>query len=189
MINGQWVEVADLIPPGMISAFGGAVAPTGYLLCDGSAVSRTTYAALFSVIGTNYGAGDGSSTFNLPDLRGQFLRGVDGSAGVDPDKASRTALKSGGNSGNNVGSAQACATKKPTTPLTGSTGNDSPDHAHSISVSSGYGEWSFLGGGSWGAGGSSGGATARHTHTVTISAGGDAETRPTNVYVNYIIKT
>ncbi|MDH4262910.1 MAG: phage tail protein [Spirochaetia bacterium] len=63
-------------PPGMISAYGGATAPTGYLLCQGQAVSRTTYAALFAVIGTTFGAGDGTTTFNLPDLRGIFARGA-----------------------------------------------------------------------------------------------------------------
>ena len=60
---------AELIPSGTIVAYGAASAPTGWLLCDDSAVSRTTQARLFAVIGTGYGAGDGSSTFNVPDLR------------------------------------------------------------------------------------------------------------------------
>lgn len=68
-------------PPGMVQAYAGSSAPTGWLLCAGSAVSRTTYAALFAVIGTTYGAGDGSTTFNLPDLRGRVPVGVDGGAG------------------------------------------------------------------------------------------------------------
>ena len=58
-------------PPGAIHAYGGASAPSGYLLCNGAAVSRTTYAALFSAIGTNYGVGDGSTTFNVPNLQGR----------------------------------------------------------------------------------------------------------------------
>jgi microcystin-dependent protein len=58
-------------------AYAASTAPTGWLLCDGSAVSRTTYAALFAVISTTWGSGDGSTTFNVPDLRGQFLRGFD----------------------------------------------------------------------------------------------------------------
>lgn len=66
----------ELSPPGTIKMHGGGSAPTGYLLCDGSAVSRTTYADLFSVIGTTFGIGDGSSTFNLPDFRGIFPRGA-----------------------------------------------------------------------------------------------------------------
>ena len=62
-------------PTGAIVAYGGTDAPTGWLLCNGQAVSRTTYARLFAVIGTTYGAGDGSTTFNLPDLRQRFPLG------------------------------------------------------------------------------------------------------------------
>lgn len=69
--------IAQLIPTGTILAFGGVSAPTGFLLCDGSAVSRTTYATLFTVIGTRFGAGNGSSTFNVPKLNdNRFVRGV-----------------------------------------------------------------------------------------------------------------
>ena len=64
------------IPTGTVSAFAGSAAPTGYALCDGSAVNRTAQAALFSVIGTTYGIGDGSTTFNLPDLRGRVVAGL-----------------------------------------------------------------------------------------------------------------
>ncbi|HWU28624.1 MAG TPA: DUF859 family phage minor structural protein [Microbacterium sp.] len=64
-------------PVGILVAFAGATAPGGWLLCDGAAVSRTTYAALFAVIGTVYGAGNGSSTFNVPDLRGRIPVGRD----------------------------------------------------------------------------------------------------------------
>jgi len=63
---------------GMIAPFGMSSVPTGWLACDGSAVSRTTYADLFTAIGTTWGAGDGSSTFALPDLEGAFLRGTGG---------------------------------------------------------------------------------------------------------------
>lgn len=62
---------ANIEQTGSIKAWGGAAAPSGYLLCNGSAVSRTTYADLFAVIGETFGAGDGSSTFNVPDLRGR----------------------------------------------------------------------------------------------------------------------
>lgn len=61
---------------GTVIMYAGATAPTGYLLCDGSAVSRTTYADLFAICSTTYGAGDGSTTFNLPDARGVFVRGA-----------------------------------------------------------------------------------------------------------------
>ena len=60
--------------------YAGSTAPTGYLLCDGSAVNRTTYAALFAITSTTYGVGNGSTTFNLPDLRGRVPVGVDGAA-------------------------------------------------------------------------------------------------------------
>lgn len=64
------------VPSGSVFPFAGTSAPTGYLVADGSAISRSTYADLFAVIGTTYGAGDGSTTFNLPDLRGIFVRGA-----------------------------------------------------------------------------------------------------------------
>ncbi|WP_144722245.1 tail fiber protein [Cellulosimicrobium sp. TH-20] len=67
------------MPPGALVLFGGASAPSGWLLCDGRAVSRSTYAALYSAVGTAYGAGDGSTTFNLPDFRGRVAAGVNGS--------------------------------------------------------------------------------------------------------------
>ena len=67
--DGATAGGAEIIPAGTIMAYGGASAPTGYLLCDASAVSRTTYARLFAVVGTAFGTGDGSTTFNVPDLR------------------------------------------------------------------------------------------------------------------------
>lgn len=65
-------------PAGIIFPYAGSTAPEGYLMCDGSAVSRSTYAALFAAIGTTYGAGDGSTTFNIPDLTGRVVIGVSG---------------------------------------------------------------------------------------------------------------
>lgn len=70
-------------PAGAVLFFAMAAAPVGWLVCDGSLVSRATYAALFAAIGALYGAGDGATTFKLPDLRGEFLRGADGGRGVD----------------------------------------------------------------------------------------------------------
>lgn len=69
--------------PGEVAFFARSTAPAGWLKCDGSAVSRTTYAALFAAIGTTFGAGNGSTTFNLPDARGEFIRGWDDGRGVD----------------------------------------------------------------------------------------------------------
>lgn len=71
----QFLSYASGMPVGFVAAYAADSAPGGWLLCDGSAVSRTTYAALFALIGTTYGAGDSSTTFNLPDLRGDFVRG------------------------------------------------------------------------------------------------------------------
>ena len=75
--NGSaWiVPVASSVPTGSLNPFAGSAAPTGWLLCDGSAVNRVTYAALFAVTSTAYGAGDGSTTFNVPDLRGRVIVG------------------------------------------------------------------------------------------------------------------
>ena len=70
-------------PTGSVYTFAGSTVPTGWLKCNGALLSRTTYASLFAVIGTTYGAGDGSTTFALPDLRGEFVRGADDGRGVD----------------------------------------------------------------------------------------------------------
>jgi hypothetical protein len=113
--------VAPVMPAGVILPFGGATAPTGWLVCDGSQVSRSQYADLFAAIGTAHGAGDGSSTFHLPDFRGRFLRGADSGAERDPDRASRTAANSGGAVGDAVGSVQGNATKKNSLAVSGGT--------------------------------------------------------------------
>jgi phage-related tail fiber protein len=75
------------LPSGSVIASGSQTTPGGYLLCNGAAISRTTYADLFAAIGTAFGAGDGSATFNIPDLRGEFLRGWDNSRGIDSGRA------------------------------------------------------------------------------------------------------
>ena len=84
-------------PSGSIVAFAGGSAPNGWLICDGSSVSRTTYASLFSVIGTTYGSGDNSTTFNLPNLNGHVLAGagtqpVGTTAGADTKQIARANL-------------------------------------------------------------------------------------------------
>lgn len=78
--KGGTAKTYDVVPTGVIMVWTTASAPTGFLLCDASAVNRTTYADLFAVIGTTYGVGDGSTTFNLPDLRGRAVIMVDGAA-------------------------------------------------------------------------------------------------------------
>ena len=89
------------LPAGCIMPYAGATAPDGWLLCHGQAVSRTTYADLFAAIGTAYGAGDGSTTFNVPDVRGRVVAGKDDMGGADPGRlvggvASRTVLGAAG---------------------------------------------------------------------------------------------
>jgi len=149
-------------PVGTVVAFAGPIAniPGGWLLCNGSNVSRTAYAALFAAIGTSWGYGDNATSFNLPDMRGQFLRGVDQGAKKDPDAASRTASQLGGNSGDNVGSAQ----------------------GHQVQIGA------YIGGGNsrgllWGGNY----AIGNYKEVINEYLGGN-ENRPRNVDVYYIIK-
>lgn len=101
-------NVADgqLVPTGAILAYGGRYAHPGYLLCDGSVVSRETYVDLYVAIGTYWGYGNGSTTFNVPDLRGRFLRMGSYGIGRDPDVGSRTPCNLGGAGGAAIGSVQ-----------------------------------------------------------------------------------
>jgi microcystin-dependent protein len=152
------------IPPGTMLDYGGASAPAGYLLCDGSAISRTTYAQLFTAIGTAFGGGDGTTTFNLPDLRGRFTRGRDAGAGRDPDVGSRGASAVGGLTGDNVGSLQ---------------DDQFRAHSHIATACANPG------------GGLNIARTACNTQVgteLTTGGAGGNETRPSNVYVNKIIK-
>jgi microcystin-dependent protein len=192
----------NVTPSGTISMWGGNfnAIPYGWLRCDGSAVSRTTYFILFQAIGTKWGTGDGSSTFNLPDCRGLFPRGVEVSSeslGRDPDKTTRTAL-SGGNTGPNVGSYQLDDQFRSHT-HSGTTNTTGSGHTHNMQ---GYANVQ---------GGVSGGTQVRtrnkissdpsdsdsamlttgstHTHTFTTDVSGGSETRPANFYVHFIIKT
>lgn len=75
------------VPPGQIAPFAFQAVPAGWSVCDGGALSRTAEARLFAKIGTTFGAGDGSTTFNKPDLRGEVIRGWDAGRGVDVDRA------------------------------------------------------------------------------------------------------
>ena len=123
------------LPAGTILAFGGSAAPSGWLLCNGATVSRSLYAGLFAAISGAWGTGDGSTTFHLPDLRGRFLRGVDGGSGRDPNVGTRTAANAGGNTGNAVGSVQANATavnglQNASSALTASSGSVDLAHTH-----------------------------------------------------------
>ena len=241
-VDGSF-SLSAFLPAGMIVPFAGdaGVVPEGWLLCDGSEINRTEYSRLFTVIGINYGSGDNSTTFNLPDFRGRFLRGVDHGTGSDPDAVTRTVSGSGGNAGELIGSLQLPATMLPNTHFTS---NIAGNHTHSISILDNGGfirnkntntkahgnlqiELTDTGDvlrlGPEAAPGPGGGyslvfdgsghdirtkfashshlyeyyvvdhsheasATNNGNHSHNINSGGDEETRPVNVYVNYIIK-
>jgi microcystin-dependent protein len=165
----------DLTPAGTVIYTARSTAPTGYLKANGAAVSRTTYATLFSAIGTTYGGGDGSTTFNLPDLRGEFVRGLDDGRGVD---TSRT-----------LGSSQGDATAMPSNAFTGST-NTAGNHNHSYDRTGENNANRDPGSAATnqGAGATSTSSAGSHSHSVTIG-GGDAETRPRNIALLACIKT
>jgi phage-related tail fiber protein len=169
--NGATVKTKSLevgAPSGAVSAFAGTTAPTGWLLCDGSEVSRVTYSTLFAAIGTSCGSGNGSTTFNIPDYRGRFLRGVDGIAGNDPDKATRSAMKPGGATGNNVGSVQS---HQVTSHRHGGPGVSGINPADGRPTLAGHG------------------VPTNETNRVYWGTyEGGNETRPVNAGVNYIIK-
>lgn len=162
-------QVAGSTPTGMISAYGGVTAPTGWVICDGTSYLRAgTYANLFTVLGTAYGTAD-ATHFNVPDLRGKFPRGWDHGAGNDPDAAGRTA-STGGASGDNIGSLEADAMQ---------------GHFHSAPQT--------LNGAVGAAVDTIGGAlTATTGSPITDGTNGtpriSSETRPKNVNVQYIIK-
>lgn len=85
-IGSDVAAYADRVPPGVVMPYAGSTAPTGWLMCYGQAVSRTTYATLFALVGTTYGVGDGSTTFNIPDLRGRTVAGKDDMGGTSANR-------------------------------------------------------------------------------------------------------
>lgn len=178
-----------LCPPGTIMAYGGNTPPAGWILCDGQAVSRATYPNLFAAISTNFGnaAGD-AARFNVPDFRGRFLRGRDGGQGRDPDRAARSVSNDGGSAGDNVGSLQSFALQthqhgfkdgyfaqaQPSGTTTGMTFSLAPNgwgQNGDIEVHANERVWE-----------------RQATTTSVTGANTSTETRPLNVYVNYIIK-
>lgn len=127
---------------GSVAAFAMELPPTGWLECNGQEVSRTSYARLFQRIGTAFGAGDGATTFNLPDLRGQFIRGWAHGSNVDPYRDSREAPAPGGASGDRVGSHQWWLLGSHSHPITDSTGSSHhhSSHQHNVYKASGPAE-------------------------------------------------
>lgn len=189
----------NLVPTGVILPYGGVSAPSGFLICDGSAVSRTTYTNLFAVIGTRYGAGNGSTTFNVPKLNdGSFVRGVATSAVGTKYSASLPPLT--------ASSAGAHTHTRGTMNITGkfslryATGASNADGAFDITTGGSSNRVdleeathathiiNFKASNAWTGATSSNGA---HTHTVTNSAGvamNGTTVLPQSVGCNYIIK-
>ena len=170
------------VPSGAVFCMAVAIVPSGYLECNGAAVSRTGYAALFAVIGTQYGAGNGSSTFNLPDLRGEFVRGFDNGRGIDSGRSISATPQSDQNKQHNH--------------TASSSVNDS-GHVHGTTFDN---KKYFPGGNSttvnYGGPGeypadifSMSSATTGVTVATSIGNDGGGETRPRNIAMMYVIKT
>jgi microcystin-dependent protein len=197
-------HASDGVPPGTIMAFGGTVCPAGWVFCDGTIYdgANNNYSALYNVIGTIWGNGTiiglgttnatgGTKPFNVPDLRGMFLRGVDGTRGDLPDENNRVRIYAGSFSGNNIGTYESdqYASHSHTTSV-----SKDGSHQHNIALT----RVSVSSGGSYGDtpvglpdGNPTDAVTANdgaHTHTITIGNAGGAETRPRNMAVLYIIK-
>jgi microcystin-dependent protein len=173
-------QIVAGVPSGSVFCMAVATVPTGYLECNGAAVSRTTYSALFAIIGVQYGAGNGSSTFNIPDLRGEFVRGFDNGKGTDNNRQ--------------IASSQGSANLSHGHSVSASV-NDS-GHVHATSFDN---KKYFPGGGSTSIGyGGAGGypadvftmSSANTGISVSISQNnaGGGEARPRNIAMMYIIK-
>ena len=172
------------VPSGQVSWFAGTTAPTGYLSCDGAAVSRTTYAALYTAIGDTYGAGDGSTTFNLPNLQGKFLRGwTSSNTGAYNETTNPDPSRTFGSLQNNEIQSHGHTYTEP---------NSGAGHQHSGGQDGGNCD---SGGQSQSAPANTGFATTDITITGPSNIGGNTvdtnanETRPTNVALLPIIKT
>lgn len=188
---------ATAVPAGAYLQSASPNTPTGYLACNGAAVSRTTFAALFAAIGGLYGAGDGSTTFNLPDARGLFMRGLDNGRGVDASRTLGSYQASQNISHNHTGSADAAGTHAHT-----ASSSYVGDHTHTTPAAgfntggSAANQIAAIPGSPLMNTGAAGGhahaiyvdAVGNHTHTLTIAAQGGNESRPQNIAVNVFIK-
>lgn len=181
-----------LMQPGfMMPWFNDTVPNDAWVFAEGQAISRTTYAPLFGQWGTIFGAGDGSLTFNVIDMRGEFLRGLDTTATADPDAASRTD-RGDGTTGANAGTKQADQTRSHTHGVSGAT-DSAGNHTHSIEPRAAE-TASNIGTDGAGTLSASGGAASTqaagaHTHpfSTTSDATGGSETRPRNIACRWIV--
>lgn len=175
-------------PVGEVKVFAGASAPSGYLLCDGAAVSRATYAALYAVVGTTYGVGDGSTTFNLPNLKGRVPAGRDAS-----QSEFDTLGETGGAKTHTLSLAET-----PSHNHGGATGNQSATHTHTPSGGA-YFATSTLPPDASGSGGSypvttaatatTSTESANHTHSIASNGSGSAHNNlQPYLVMNYIIR-
>jgi microcystin-dependent protein len=162
---------ASGFPAGMVAPYAGTTEPSGWLFCYGQAVSRATYADLFTAISTTYGVGDGSTTFNLPDLRGRVVAGQDDMGGVS---ANRLTNQSGGLNGDTLGATGGAETHTLTTA-------EMPAHTHSVTTYSSAG-------GNTGIQRYSGSSGSGQDTTSAGSGGAHNNVQPT-IILNYIIKT
>lgn len=170
------------IPAGALMPYAGANAPAGWLLCFGQPVSRTAYAALFAAIGTVYGAGDGTETFNLPDLRGRVVAGKDDMGGTS---ANRLTNQQGGVDGDTLGAVGGAESHTLTT-------TEMPAHRHH----DGYSNGSSSSGGLYGStitGSASdmsfNGSGTAHPNTSTSGGSGAHNNVQPTIVLNYLIKT
>ena len=158
---------ASTIPAGSVFDYAGTAAPSGYLLCFGQAVSRSTYSDLFTAIGTTFGSGDGSTTFNLPDLRGRVAAGKDDMGG---SAANRITSGGSGITGTTLGASGGTQTHTLTTA-------EMPAHTHTGALGAG----SFVATGACGSGG--------NVNTGSTGGGGARQNTQPTLILNKIIKT
>lgn len=158
------VAAGQLASPGDIKANAGTTVPDGWLACDGSAVSRTTYAALFAVISDTYGNGDGSTTFNVPDYRGRVILG----SGTGTDLTVRTVGDTGGAETHTLTEAELPAHTHTATSTSTSTVTD-PGHAHSQASGTVLTNSGATNQGAGSGGWSNGGLTSSNATGVTVA--------------------
>ena len=172
--------VSVLMPSGSLMPYAGSSAPTGYLLCDGAAISRSTYSALFGVLATTYGSGDGSSTFNIPDLRGRVIAGQDDMGGAS---ANRLTGLTGGVDGDVLGGSGGAETH--TLSIA-----EMPGHSHDVTTASASNNQNGVPGNAPKGSNDSIPTTAPYSNGATATGGGQAHNnvQPT-IILNYIIKT